>query len=505
MIDTVRNALVLLEDVSVRLHGEVLFQNISFEVKTGEHWAVIGNQEKGRSALLETIAGHLPVVSGNVTYPFLSQFQLNNPVQSPPTSWQKPVSLVSSRHNFSSLSGTETLFYQQRYNASAADDAPTVEEHLANVRPFTDTPVWTIERAVAALDLHPLLSKRLIKLSNGETRRVLLAAALLRNPAILLLENPLVGLDVRSRQYFIQLVSTITESGITVIMTTSPDEIPDAITHVAVWKEGQALRTMPRHAFEGSETATEQEQDKPDVKEIKTLLADHTPPAFEVIVGMEDVSVRYGNKTVLNNINWQVRQGERWALVGHNGAGKSTLLSLINGDNPQAYANKVILFDRRRGSGESIWDIKRHIGFVSPELFQYFPGGQTCEEVVESGFYDSVGLHRERDPLKRERVLRWMKLLQVEELAWKVFRNVSVSNQRLCLLARALVKNPALLILDEPCQGFASAQQRHFRSLIDTICASSNITLIYVSHYQHEIPESVTKVMQMEQGKAFVL
>ena len=503
-MSNVLDSLVSLSDVTVRLHGEIIFQNMYFEVKPGEHWAMTGSEEKGRSTLLETIAGNMPVVSGKVVYPFLGGFQEKNPVQSPPSSWQKPVSLVTSRHNFSSLSRTEILFYQQRYNASAVEDAPIVEEYLLAVRSFSDYPVWTLEKAVAALNLHQLLGKRLIMLSNGETKRVLLAEALLRNPAMLLLENPLVGLDVRTRQHFNHLVSEITQSGITVIMTTSPREIPDAITHVAVWDKGQAMHMMPRYDYGGSET-NDREQGKPDGKEIRTLLKDATPSTFNIIVGMEDVSVRYGDKTVLDKINWKVEQGERWALVGPNGAGKSTLLSLINGDNPKAYANKVVLFDRRRGSGESIWDIKRHIGFVSPELFQFFPGGQSCAEVVESGFYDSVGLHRESDPSRRASVERWMKLLQVDALAGKLFRNVSVSDQRLCLLARALIKNPTLLLLDEPCQGFDTAQQEYFKSLINTVCANSNITMIYVSHYQHEIPESVTKVIQLEQGKAFLL
>jgi len=492
--------MVSLQDITVRLHGETILQDLSFEVMQGEHWALTGNDEKARSALLETIARKLPVAAGKVSYPFLGQFQRENPVQSPPSSWHIPVSLVSSRHNFSSLSRSETLFYQQRYNASAAEDAPTVEEYLAEVRPFTDQPAWTLEKTVAALNLQALLEKHLIKLSNGETRRVLLAEALLRNPAILLLEHPMVGLDVQTRQAFSHLFTAITASGITVIMATAPGEIPDAITHVAVWEKGNELNVMPKHAFANVQTARHQEM--PDKKELQALLADPTPPAFDTIVEMRDVTVRYGAKIILDRVNWTVKQGERWALVGHNGAGKSTLLSLINADNPQAYANNVTLFDRRRGSGESIWDIKRHIGFVSPELFQYFPGGQSCEHVIESGFYDAVGLHRDSDPLNHARVLRWMKQLHIEDLEGKLFRNVSVSSQRLCLLARALVKNPPLLLLDEPCQGFDAHQQEHFKGLVEAICASSPLTLIYVSHYQHEIPASVTRVMHLKNGSA---
>ncbi|WP_161888385.1 ATP-binding cassette domain-containing protein [Pontibacter russatus] len=500
-MDNLTQVLVALDDVTVRQHGEVVFQDTSFVVRRGEHWALTGNDEQGRSALIETIAGKLPIAAGNVLYPFQEEFQRRNPVQSPPGSWHKPISLVSSRHNFSSLSRTEELFYQQRYNATAADDSPTVEEHLAEVKPYMDNPIWTFERTVAALNLHSLLDRRLIKLSNGETRRVLLAEALLRNPAILLLENPLVGLDVGMRQELNKLISSIAQSGITLVMVTGPGEVPDAITHIAVWDKGEEIQAMPKDAFRRGDSSTHRPV-KADITEIQELLADPVSPSFDIVVGMEDVTVKYGEKTVLDHINWNVRQGERWALVGHNGAGKTTLLSLINADNPQAYANRVTLFDRRRGSGESIWDIKRHIGFVSPELFQYFPGSEPCEHVIESGFYDAVGLNRKSHPAKQARVLRWMQLLHMESLAGKPYRQVSVSGQRLCLLARALVKNPPLLILDEPCQGFDSRQQEHFKSVVDAICASSNLTLIYVSHYQHEIPESVQNVMHLENGKA---
>jgi molybdate transport system ATP-binding protein len=196
-----------------------------------------------------------------------------------------------------------------------------------------------------------------------------------------------------------------------------------------------------------------------------------------------------------------VHQGERWALSGPNGAGKSTLLSLVNGDNPQAYANNIILFDRKRGSGESIWDIKKEIGFVSPELFQYFPTDSSCLHVIESGFYDTVGLFRQTDRVKENICLQWMNLMHIPQYANKLFSMIPASAQRLCLLARALVKNPALLILDEPSQGLDTSQQQFFTRLIDEICTHSNVTVVYVSHYEHHIPDAVTKHLRLVSGK----
>jgi molybdate transport system ATP-binding protein len=135
---------------------------------------------------------------------------------------------------------------------------------------------------------------------------------------------------------------------------------------------------------------------------------------------------------VLHNISWQVKQGERWALLGPNGAGKSTLLSLAYGDNPQAYANDIILFDKKRGTGESIWDIKRKCGFVSPELYQFFPMDNSCAQVIESGFYDTLGLFRQSDPSRAAIALRWMKVFNIDKYARQLLKNVPASAQRLC-------------------------------------------------------------------------
>jgi molybdate transport system ATP-binding protein len=216
---------------------------------------------------------------------------------------------------------------------------------------------------------------------------------------------------------------------------------------------------------------------------------------------MDKVHIQYGNKVILDDINWEINPGERWALLGPNGAGKSTLLSLINGDNPQAYANHIILFDKKRGTGESIWDIKKKIGFVSPELHQYFPTDNSCLQVIESGYYDTLGLFRPSNKNLAAIALRWMKTLEIDQYARTLLKNIPASAQRLCLLARALIKNPSLLIFDEPCQGMDDHQQLHFKKMVDTLCSLSNVTLIYVTHYQHEIPNSVDKVLNLDKGR----
>jgi molybdate transport system ATP-binding protein len=236
---------------------------------------------------------------------------------------------------------------------------------------------------------------------------------------------------------------------------------------------------------------------------LKQLTVRDNTVSFEFAVKMTKVNIRY-DRQILHDVTWQVRNGERWSLSGANGSGKSTLLSLVNADNPQAYANDIYLFDRKRGTGESIWDIKKKTGFVSPELHLYFEMGTSCFNVVASGLFDTIGLFRQINEQQASLVIKWMELLKIERLQNKFLHQLSNSEQRLVLLARALVKNPPLLILDEPCQGLDNDQVTLFKQIINVICLAGNKTLVYVSHYEHEVPECVTNFIRLENGRRIV-
>ena len=216
---------------------------------------------------------------------------------------------------------------------------------------------------------------------------------------------------------------------------------------------------------------------------------------------MADVTIRYGEKIILDRLSWQVNQGENWSLKGHNGAGKSTLISLIFGENPQAYANRITLFDRRRGSGESIWDVKKPTGFVSPEMTRYFPKSQTCLQIVLSGFFDTVGLFRRITDVQEKLALDWLTALNLRHVSSFRLNQVTLEQQRFCLLARAMVKSPALLILDEAAQGMDEFQREVFKEAVEEICSNSDITLIYVSHYEEDIPSCVNRRIVLREGQ----
>lgn len=495
------NTLLSINTATVRYLNTTLFESLTFKINEGENWALIGESGSGKSALLQTIAGRFNITGGEIHYHFWDEFakRLDSHQTATPN---KLIALVEPRHHFRNLSNTTDFYYQQRYNSSDSEDALTVADHLNSIHPIPgNSNFWTLDKVVTLLRLDALLDKQIIKLSNGETKRLMIAAALLKNPVLLMLDNPLTGLDVKTREDFNDIIRQITASGINLIMATSIHEIPAIITHVAVLNKGAIVHESKKADFK-SELFEQDKTDSIDTSELSALLnIDKNPISYNHIVKMDNVHIQYGDKVVLDKVNWQINQGERWALLGPNGAGKSTLLSLINGDNPQAYANHIVLFDKKRGTGESIWDIKKKIGFVSPELHQYFPTDNSCLQVIESGYYDTLGLFRPSNKERAEIALRWMKALEIDKYARVLLKNIPASAQRLCLLARALIKNPALLIFDEPCQGMDDHQQLHFKNLVDTICSLSNVTLIYVTHYQHEIPNSVDKVLRLDKGK----
>jgi molybdate transport system ATP-binding protein len=497
--------LITVDHISVKFLNNQLFSNLNFELSKGQNWAITGKSGSGKSVLLQAIAGNIGVNGGSIIYHFMDDVHKQELPGNALLTFHRFIAFAGARHHFKTLSNTSDFYYQQRYNSSDSEDTLTVRQYLQSVKVNEHKPpYWTFDKTIAALNLSALCDKQTIKLSNGETKRLMIAAALLKNPIILLLDNPLTGLDVETRKSFNVLLNEISTSGISIIMATSTFELPDVVTNVAVLDNGSISQSLTKQEFEVSEHSVI-EKIKVDINTLQQLLntsaANHS---YMQIVSMANVFIKYGDKVILNKVNWLINPGERWALLGPNGAGKSTLLSLINGDNPQAYANNIVLFDKKRGTGESIWDIKSKIGFVSPELYQYFPTDNSCLQVIESGFYDTLGLFRPSVKTKTDLALNWMKALEIDQYARHLLKNIPASAQRLCLLARALIKNPALLIFDEPCQGLDDHQQQHFKSVVDAICSISNVTLIYVTHYQHEIPESVDRVLRLDKGEVVI-
>ena len=359
--------------------------------------------------------------------------------------------------------GTDQAYYLQlRWNQHDIDaETPTAAQLLekAFLQTGPDTPErrqWQQE-LYRLFGLDALLDKYIITLSSGELRKFQLARTLLAQPQTLIIDNPFIGLDAETRQQLASLIS----------------HLSSLISHL-----DHIYLVVSR---------------RKDIPDYVTDVIDLTPSTDSPeVISFHNVTVRYGERTILRDLDWTVRQGEHWALSGQNGAGKSTLLSLVCADNPQRYACDIRLFGHRQGdAGMSIWDIKRRIGYVSPEMHRSYHRDLPALHVVASGLKDTVGLYVRPTADERQQCLWWMRLFGVDHLADRSFLRMSSGEQRLVLVCRAFVKDPDLLILDEPLHGLDDRGRRLVLSLIEAFCARPEKTLIFVSHYREEWPPCI--------------
>lgn len=376
-------------------------------------------------------------------------------------------------------------YLQLRWNQHDIDhETPTVGELLQ--RAYLLAGEDTEERRQMQQQLYSLfhmddfLDKYIITLSSGELRKFQLTKTLFANPSLLIMDNPFIGLDAETRDQLKELLQKLAEEREMEIMLViaKTDDIPAFANKV---KETSPLEPIPAHVLPPS-----------SYEAILSLPYHDNDYDCQRVVDMKKVSIRYGERTILKDVDWTIMNGERWALSGQNGSGKSTLLSLICADNPQSYACDITLFDRPRGSGESIWDIKRHIGYVSPEMHRSYKRNLPAIRIVASGLMDSIGLYAVPNAEDYEKCRWWLDIFGIGELADRPFLQLSSGEQRLVLLARAFVKDPQLLILDEPLHGLDLWNRRLAKDVIETFCQRRNKTMIMVTHYQTELPNNIT-------------
>lgn len=491
--------IIKIEKATVKQQGKTVFDQLEFEWSEGQHWAVIGDSGLRLTSFLDTMLGRTMVTSGTIIRPFSEDYQKTKAQSGEINSFRDLISTVNQQYVFRNKSNLQNFYYQQRFNSMESDDTATVVDYLNDMEVKVPG-FWNLQKVLDLMRLNDLGGKSLIKLSNGETRRLAIAAALIKNPKLLLMDQPMTGLDIQSRTDFGRILKEIANSGIHIMLTAHSDEIPEPITHVAVLADQKVNKIIKVEELKGLDLNIDSGNEF-DHLLIKELLGDAQKTDFNKILEMENVNVRYGDRKILDNINWTVLPNSKWLLKGENGAGKSTLLSLILGENPQAYSNNFWLFDRKRGTGESIWDIKKNIGFVAPELSRFFPSNQTCLKVVLSGLFDTMGLFKKVSPEQEKTAISWLKLFRLEGSAHLLLRQVSLENQRFVLLARALIKKPVLLVLDEASQGMDELQRKLFRKTIDQVCRIFPVSIIYVSHYEEDIPACVDKVLELSYGK----
>ena len=390
-------------------------------------------------------------------------------------------------------------YLQLRWNQHDIDhETPTVGDllHSAYLLAGEDTEErrHMKEQLYKLFHMDDFLDKYIITLSSGELRKFQLTKTLFANPKWLIMENPFIGLDAETREQLKELLYLLgTKRDMEIILVLAKtDDIPEYATDILEIDHNGKHRSYV--TYESYKAVLPQE------KQEAILSLPYTDNNYNChrVVEMHHVSIRYGERTILRDLDWTILNGERWALSGQNGSGKSTLLSLICADNPQSYACDITLFDRPRGSGETIWDIKRHIGYVSPEMHRSYKRNLPAIRIVASGLMDSIGLYAVPDKKDYDKCRWWLDIFGIAHLAERPFLQLSSGEQRLVLLARAFVKDPQLLILDEPLHGLDLWNRRLAKDVIETFCQRQGKTLIMVTHYQEELPNVITHQLYLQ-------
>lgn len=324
-----------------------------------------------------------------------------------------------------------------------------------------------------SVEASPESHRQLRTFSSGERKKEFLKYCISQNPDFIIFDNPFDHLDQASR----------------VALALSLEKLTDTISIIQLINRTVDLMDFVPNKVQIKDNSFTLYPILKTESHFKTLNSAAIPKALELspfhesaLIKMDNVSVSYEDRKIIDNISWTIKQGEFWQLIGPNGSGKSTILSLITGDNPKGFGQDLFLFGRKKGSGESVWEIKKQIGIYTTSMMDLFQKSHTLEEMILSGFFDSIGLYIEPTTLQKQIVAQWLEVIEMTALRKKRFIDLSIGQQRVALIVRAVLKHPPLLILDEPVEGLDDENVDLVIQLINTIKQETNVAILYVSH-----------------------
>ena len=451
-------------------------QALNWCVSPGESWAILGANGSGKSALVSALLGHGTVTRGQRR-------------------------LLIEDTSVISLEEQDRLIEREKQR-----DDSDITDKIAPGTPVSEmldevcVDHQLRDRLIHDLGLVGLLGRGFRNLSTGESRKVLLARSLIAGSSLIIFDEPYEGLDREAAALVQETLSGMAGLVSMILVLNRIDEVPNFVTHILTINEGvikEQLSFSDRvevHRVSSQIGSLRKGPRRlPDPEE----QADQKMNEDGSLVRLLDGRVAYKDKVVFEQLDWQIFPGEHWQVQGPNGSGKTCLLGLITGDHPQCYVNDLSLFGFRRGTGETIWDIKRHIGFVSTALHWDYRLSVSVMKVIISGFYDSIGLYARASEKQQEIASQWLKLLGLDKRANDSFAALSYGEQRVLLIARAMVKHPALLLLDEPCLGLDEVNRALVLSLIDLVCQAGKTTLVYVSHHEEDKIDAIERVLNL--------
>ncbi|HOT62973.1 MAG TPA: ATP-binding cassette domain-containing protein [Treponemataceae bacterium] len=498
---------IILEHCDICKDGETILRDVTWDSGEQEHWLVTGSNGAGKSVFAAALAGEFDILPRDA-----GEGSLLDPAS---------VSLVSFE------TAAELIEEEKRRDDSdfvdgGVDPGRTprklIMETISRSDSATSPDGFDLEShpAVTLFAIEPILDRGLKYLSTGEIRRTLLASALAARPTLLILDEPYEGLDTASRARLLAFLSdNLAETRLILVMD-KIEGVPDSVTRVielenrTVSYAGPITEYLARRQTNTSSVrkAVSQEASLDDLFHETSKLADAIVPAetrrlSDVLVEMRDVTIEWSGRKVLDRLSWTLRRGEHWLIRGPNGSGKTTFLELITGDNPQVYRNDVRLFGIRRGSGETIWEIKEKLGIVSYRLHTEYRalGEYSLETVLLSGLHDSIGLYQQCGEEERLLAVQWLALAGFSGKERLPFRELSYGEQRAILIARAAIKCPPILILDEPCHGLDAEHRTRVLTLLSAIADGGTTTLLHVTHDPTEALPCERHILELRPGE----
>ena len=525
-------SLIKIENCRIENSRSILIQNMSWEMNAGEVWLVTGPNGSGKADFLNALSGNTGIkITPNTDGLFSDIFYDSTET----VSLERAARLIQEERENDESDYLEGGVDHGR--TGRVFIAQALYPELKKGMPMPDS-INLIENepAIKLCGIEKILDRGLKYMSTGEIRRTLLARALVSGKQLLLLSDPFAGLDVQSRTILLEFFDSIAKRQLNKAASSDSNnfphiilgmerwhEIPDAITHVLEFREKKVSYCGERAGFEAllkkreAEAAAGEEKTKNDFKEgFKELTqaggfdtpasqalnhqvdsrwlsrpeAVSKPPLEDILVEMNDVNVGWDDHQVLRHLTWKLVRGEHWLVRGPNGSGKTTFLELITGDNMQVFSNDIKIFGNRRGSGETIWDIKKRLGIVSYRMHVEYRmlGGTSLLAVIISGFRDSIGLYGDSpSDLEIATAKKWLALGGFEGRESESFGSLSYGEQRAILILRSAVKTPEILILDEPCHGLDEQYRAKILHLMELIGNGGTTTMLHVTHDPSEV------------------
>lgn len=544
------DSLISITNCRVQDLHKTFVPRLDWTMRAGEAWLVIGPNGSGKADFLRALAGEKQIVpnthGGAVGGAYTNLLSDSTEI----VSLERAARLIEEERE---LDETD---YMDRI-----DEGRTARRFICEVLGGPDAkhknaPLPPIASRLETLPevklcgVERILDRGLRYLSTGEIRRTLLCRALLSGKKLLILSDPFAGLDAQSREILREFFQTIAGRQLSAPAVNSDGkidttriilsmerwhEIPDTITHVlefvgqatsggttAVGEQAGAVSFCGlRVDYEAllaqrkADTARHRADDKAALTEAYTVASGESAvvaadvsgtadaAAGEPLIDLRGVNVGWDGRMVLKELTWSVRKGEHTLIRGPNGSGKTTLLELITGDNKQVYCNDVRLFGIKRGSGESIWDIKANLGIVSYRLHVEYRmvGGTDLEAVIISGFKDTIGLYEPKTDVQIAAARRWLTLAGFAGREHESFGSLSYGEQRAVLIIRAAVKQPKVLILDEPCHGLDEVQRTRVLDLLEAVAETGTTTLLHVTHDPTEALPCEKHILELHPGE----